>query len=194
MNFQGSCIVATDGGGGLANITVGSKWLIASHSFAYTETMSSNNFWYGDTRCGWDSCSYDVAYDLKGGYYPTIQTQNINCGISNPFYLGIGDKVEVCGTAYCSGATTSNNINVVLSYFICSELNSSTFTLNYLNDSTNAFEDGSKTSCFNLGYTIDGDFNPCDVLFVLGFNVDGLGANTDVKISYTFKASTNCNA
>jgi hypothetical protein len=192
MNFQGSCIFATDGGGGQANITVGSKWLIASHSFAYTETISSDNFWYGDSRCGWDSCSYDVAYDVgRQGNDPTLGAQYVNCGIPNPYYLGIGDRIEVCGIVYCSGATESNEININLNYFLCSEINDASFNTTNLATSTTLFGND-HTSCFSLGCTVDVNINPCDVLFLLGFNVSDLGDDADVKISYTFKAYTNC--
>jgi hypothetical protein len=79
-----------------------------------------------------------------------------------------------------------------LGYFVCSDVTSSTFEVINLNTTNTPFNDGSDTSCFSVGYTLDALLDSCDTLFLLGFNVDGLGTPTTVKISYTFKAYTNC--
>jgi hypothetical protein len=192
MNFNGSCIVATDAGGGQANITVGSKWLIASHSFTYAQSISGEQYFYGDSQCGWDSCLYDLKVD-KLYNSPTLNTRYVNCGIPNPYILEAGDKIEVCGIVYCSGATETNAINIALNYFVCSEVTTTAFTTTNLATRTDYFKnDDSYTSCFNLGFTVEDTLDDCNVLFLLGFNVSDLPDERDVKISYTFKAYTNC--
>ena len=46
--------------------------------------------------------------------------------------------------------------------------------------------------CFNLNKEIGETLEACETLFILGFNVTGLDAPTQIKVSYTFKVRRGC--
>ena len=197
INFIGTCVAVTDAGAGQADVTLGQKWVIASHSFAYPESANnSNDYWVGDSKCGWDSCTYDVIYNVKGGVNPNLATAYVNCGIPSPYYIYPNDIVELCGIAYAADATgaNNNNFNTTLSYFSCTELSAGEFTGVNLQTSSQPFdfENSTFTACFNLTWTADRILEPCTTLFLLGFQVNNLLVQTDVKVSYTFKVTRGC--
>jgi hypothetical protein len=170
--------------------------LVASHSGAFSEdNYDGAKFWIGDKDCGWDSCTLNIANNLKRDGGTTIQKQFFNVGIPLPRPVAAGDKIEVCGNAY-SDDTASTQFGILLTFINCDNRDGSG---NYpiidqlINDPEISYFDG-QTTCFNASYIVDGDegFNACNSFLVFGMNADG-GSVYNIKFSYKISITQNCN-
>ncbi len=150
-------------------------------------------YWVGDRTCGWDSCTLNIPTALAREKTDPIDAQYVNVGIPCPWYLYNGDVIEVCGIAQCTGADSSNLFGCAIGRFSCADAASiDPVTVTHLADTSEAFSNATGVVCFNTSYTIGDTLEPCDTLFVLGFNTTNLSIGGTVKFSYTFKVTRGC--
>jgi hypothetical protein len=195
INFKGTCVNVADAGSGQADVTVGQKWVIASHSGAFEEIASrSSEFYYGDMTCGWDSCNTDVNTQVIRDRNTNFNVEYVNIGIPSPYNIETGDRIEVCGIAYCPNTSQSNDFRTEISLFSCSATSGSiTVTPTNLSDvGSSNFDSTSNTTCFSNSYVFTNDYSKCDTLFLLGFQLLNLASSQIVKYSYTFKLTRGC--
>jgi hypothetical protein len=195
INFKGTCVNVVDAGSGQADVTVGQKWVIASHSGAFEEiAFRGSEFYYGDMTCGWDSCNTDVNTQVIRDRNTLFNVEYVNIGIPSPYDIEAGDKIEVCGIAYCPNTDFSTEFRTEISLFSCSATSGSiTVTPTNLSDvGSSSFDSTSNTTCFSNGYVFTNDYSKCDTLFLLGFQLLNLNSSQIVKYSYTFKLTRGC--
>jgi hypothetical protein len=187
-------VAVTDAGGGQADITIGQKWLIASHSGSFTEEAFQNSsiYWVGDRDCGWDSCSLTLAAGLGKERVDPIPSVFSNVLIPSPWYIYNGDVLEVCGIAHCGSADNNYAFGAALGRVSCAEIAQTGEGYPALLASGSDQFTNNNSTCFNLVWTSDGTYEPCDTLFELGFHVLNLPVSDLVKFSYTFKLTRGC--
>jgi hypothetical protein len=190
----GTCVNVTDAGAGQADVTIGQKWVIASHSGAFNELAGQSNlvYWIGDADCGWDSCTLNIPQNLSKERTDPIAAVYSNALIVSPYYIYNGDNIEICGTAYCGIADSSNTFGVALGAASCAAIaqNGEDFP-ELLASSTNSFTNAG-VCCFSLDWTAGATYEPCDTLFELGFHALGLNVDAQVKFTYSFKLTRGC--
>jgi hypothetical protein len=202
IDFQGSCITAVDGASpGEVIVTIGTQYLIASHSGSFIED-NSGAYWYGDKDCGWDGCTLDASTKLTRETVDPIPTGGVFGGIPIPFDLLPGDNLTVCGSAYLSGGTTVPDgwdLGVGMGYFRCSDYNliDDEFPVTGLfTDAAQNSEPQSRIVCFQFEYIIGDTYPRCDTHLVLGFKGIGItAANTTgsgVRFTYTLNVNRAC--
>ena len=182
-------------------VTIGTQFLIASHSGQFQEiyNQGSTTYWFGDDRCGWDGCTLNLATSISRDKTAPVPGDQMFAGIPIPFDIYAGDEITVCGSAYLGGSEfpTTWSFGVALAYFICSNYNKTddqvVVTAIGANENTNGGE-GSQLTCFNLSGEINSNLDRCDTHLILGFHALGL-ANTlgnSVRFTYTLNIKRGC--
>jgi hypothetical protein len=202
IDFQGSCINAVDGASpGEVIVTIGTQYLIASHSGAFIED-NSGAYWYGDKDCGWDGCNLDANTKLTRESSDPIAAGAVFGGIPIPFDLLPGDELTVCGSAYLSGGTSvpdNWDLGVGVGYFRCSDytvLDDEFPVTSLFTNAVGNSESQSRIVCFNFTHSIGDTYPRCDTHLVLGFKGIGItGAHTTgsgVRFTYTLNVNRGC--
>ena len=200
IDFSGVCITAVVGDAGEVAVTIGTQFLIASHSAQFQEIYNQGliTYWYGDEKCGWDGCTLTLATNISRNKSNPVPGNQMFAGIPIPFDIYTGDEITVCGSAYLDGVVpTAWTLGVALAYFNCSDYDQTNdrvaVTAIGSNENTNGGAD-SPMVCFNLSGEIPFNLYRCDAHLMLGFHVLGL---TDVngnavRITYTLNIKRGC--
>ena len=199
MNFAGAGVTATSDG--FDNVTVSipgstpstpcTTTLIASSSAKYTILpIGTGEYLVGGSACGWNGCELDVVF-VAGN---DINLSNINCGIPFPMNVVTGDKITLCGMAYCPNASNVDTFYTKMETFSCNGFGDGKFLANVLT-SENVYSFLNNYVCFSRSYTlVDPEkYNACSDFITVGFRTNIEGA-TSVALTWTLKIERGCKA
>jgi hypothetical protein len=160
------------------------------------------NIFIGNDPLGWSYGDYNATINTDGFGNPLgLKNNMVNCGISLPIDLNVGDTVKISGIVYIPVIPEAVNTNfyVTVSHFNCSELNNGDVPLYTVIPVAQYPIDGITTSyktlCFSESIVL-GNISPSnETFFIVGLYV-GCGANlpspVDARFSYTLSATQAC--
>jgi hypothetical protein len=197
MNFAGAGVDATDDGLGNVTVTIPGSTittpctttLIASSSANYSILpIETDQYQVGDSKCGWNGCNLDVVF-IAG--YP-INPPKINCGIPFPMDVTTGDKIILCGMAYCADAADGNKFYTMMETFSCDGFVDGQFDANVLT-SGNFDIFTQRYVCFSRTYTlIEGEkYNACNDFITVGFRSE-IETTEKLILTWTLNIQRGC--
>ena len=161
--------------------------LIGSSSGIFNATANAfqnEQFYIGDSKCGWNGCSLNVLTQITREYTDPIDIDLANCAIKNPIDLIPGDLVTLCGTATCMDANDGTAFGAALEYVDCENVSGGGFQTAYGISSTKNFEFIKNFVCWSITYKIPTGLylDKCRISFVAGF---AAYIDASVKITWT---------
>jgi hypothetical protein len=204
INFLGSCITATDAGGGQANVTVecGCEYdymLIASNS-GYNDPVSSGSYdlFFSNDMGGWNTAPWTSIE--PGPFITRIKGDQNNAGVPLPIDLFPNDIITLCGTAYKvyngGDVVSPPTLTTGLSYFNCSDLDTAQGSIdqNTIFASEGFEEIGKGYYCFSTTHVLSQTLPACDTLLLVALGLDNTNDSADwvLKFSYTLSVQRNC--
>lgn len=208
INFIGSCITATDAGGGQANVTLkcGCDYeyiAIASNACNILipdgESSSNSVIFIGDTFSKtWSGPRWDVGAPGLNGNLFNIQ-RTFGSAIPIPTSIYPGDKIKLCGlvnrnrsSVPCGGLPQplSFSVYATVSVLTCNNLPSPLVTT--LLPAQKILEDDT-INCFNLEQVSKTTYDGCETFFIVGFSIEKPDiCEFDVSFSYTLSVERYC--
>ena len=205
INFIGSCITATDAGGGQANVTLkcGCDYeyiAIASNAcnilIPNGESITNSDIFIGDRFSEtWSGPRWDLSLVGLNGNLFDIQ-RSFGCAIPIPTSIYPGDVIKLCGLVYrnrSSGGCVDPqpfSVYATVSVFACNNLPSSQVTT--LLPAQKILEDNN-INCFNLEQVSRTTYDGCETFFIVGFSIEKPDlCEFDVSFSYTLNVERYC--
>jgi hypothetical protein len=160
--------------------------LIASGSGLFAATANgfqNDQFYIGNSKCGWNGCDLDVLTQITREYTDPIDVNFANCSIKNPIDLIPGDLVTLCGTASCKGVSDGTGFGAAIEYVDCAQVDNNEFQTVYGISSVKNFVFTKSFVCWSITYKIpNGLYLPkCQIAFIAGFS-----ANVDAQVKMTW--------
>ncbi len=161
--------------------------LIGSSSGFFNATANAfqnEQFYIGDSKCGWNGCNINVLTQITREYTDPIDIDFGNCAIKNPIDLIPGDLITLCGTATCMDAPDGTAFGAALEYVDCENVSNGGFQTAYGISSTKNFEFIKNFVCWSITYKIPPGLylDKCRISFVAGF---AAYIDASVKITWT---------
>ena len=206
INFIGSCVTATNAGGGQANVTLkcGCDYeyiAIASNAcnivIEQGESSSNSNIFIGDSISKtWSGPLWNIQGVGLNGNLLNIQGR-FGCAIPIPTSIYPGDKIKLCGLVYknkkvtpCIEISQSFSVYATVAVLTCNNLPSSTVTT--LLPASKILEDDI-INCFNLEHVSNTTYDGCETFFIVGFSIEKPDlCKFDVSFSYTLNVERYC--
>ena len=199
MDFVGAGVTATSDGFDNVTVTIPGSTittpctttLIASSSAKYDNIpLGVDQYQVGDSRCGWNGCELDVVF-IAGH---TIDLPQINCGIPFPMDVTTGDKITLCGMAYCADSVDGNKFYTMMETFSCAGFLDDSFPTNVLT-SENFDSFNHKYVCFSRSYTLveEEKYNACNNFITVGFRNE-IESTAPVVLTWTLNIQRGCKA
>ena len=204
INFIGSCVTATNAGGGQANVTLkcGCDYeyiAIASNAcnIIIPDGESSSNsdiFIGGRVSKTWSDLRWDIKAAGLNGNLLDIQ-DSFGCAIPIPTSIYPGDKIKLCGLVFrnkgerCS-EPQSFSVYATVAVLTCNNLPSPIVTT--LLPASKILEDDF-INCFNLEQESKTTYDGCETFFIVGFSIEKPDlCEFDVSFSYTLNVERYC--
>jgi hypothetical protein len=206
INFIGSCVSATDAGGGQANVTLkcGCDYeyiAIASNAcnilIPNGESSSNSEIFIGDkVSKTWSSPRWNVDAAGLDGNLLDIQ-KSFGSAIPIPTSIYPGDKIKLCGLVVknrssfpCGEEPSSFSVYATVAVLTCNNLPSSLVTT--LLPAQKILEDDN-INCFNLEKVSRTTYDGCETFFIVGFSIEKPDlCEFDVSFSYTLNVERYC--
>jgi len=199
MNFAGAGVTATSDGFDNVTVTIPGSTpstpctttLIASSSANYSNIpLGADQYQVGDSRCGWNGCELDVVF-IAGD---AIDLPQINCGIPFPMDVTTGDKITLCGMAYCADSVDGNKFYTMMETFSCAGFLDNQINANVLT-SENFDTFSHNYVCFSRSYTlVEGEkYDACNNFITVGFRNE-IESTAPVVLTWTLNIQRGCKA
>jgi len=204
INFIGSCVSATNAGGGQANVTLkcGCDYeyiAIASNAcniFIQDGSFSSNNeIFIGDkVSKTWSGPRWSISEAGLNGNLLDIG-RSFGCAIPIPTSIYPGDKIKLCGLVSKNRGAgcfdpQSFSVYATVAVLTCNNLPNSIVTT--LLPASKILEDDD-INCFNLEQVSNTTYDGCETFFIVGFSIEKPDScEFDVSFSYTLNVERYC--
>lgn len=204
INFIGSCITATDAGGGQANVTLkcGCDYeyiAIASNACNILipdgESSSNRDIFIGGTISRtWSDPRWDFSVvGLNGNLFDIQKT--FGSAIPIPTSIYPGDVIKLCGLVVKNKSlpcaeSQPFSVYATVAVLTCNNLPSSQVTT--LLPAQKILEDDN-VNCFNLEQVSTTTYDGCETFFIVGFSIEKPDTcEFDVSFSYTLSVERYC--
>lgn len=205
INFIGSCITATDAGGGQANVTLkcGCDYeyiAIASNAcnilIPNEESITNSDIFIGDSFSKtWSGPRWDLSEVGLSGNLLDIG-RSFGCAIPIPTSIYPGDVIKLCGLVFrnrganCFEPSQPFSVYATVAVLTCNNLPSSQVTT--LLPAQKILEDDN-INCFNLEQVSRTTYDGCETFFIVGFSIEKPDTcEFDVSFSYTLSVERYC--
>ena len=204
INFIGSCITATDAGGGQANVTLkcGCDYeyiAIASNACNIRipdgESSSNSDVFIGDPISKtWSAPIWDRPVVGLNGNLLDIQ-KAFGCAIPIPTSIYPGDVIKLCGLVVKNKSlpcaeSQPFSVYATVAVLTCNNLPSSQVTT--LLPAQKILEDDN-VNCFNLEQVSTTTYDGCETFFIVGFSIEKPDTcEFNVSFSYTLSVERYC--
>jgi hypothetical protein len=204
INFIGNCIIATNAGGGQANVTLkcGCDYeyiSIASNACTILipggESSTNSDIFIGDTKSRtWSAPIWDFSVVGLNGNLLDIQ-KAFGSAIPIPTSIYPGDVIKLCGLVVKNKSlpcveSQPFSVYATVAVLTCNNLPSSQVTT--LLPAQKILEDNN-VNCFNLEQVSTTTYDGCETFFIVGFSIEKPDlCEFDVSFSYTLSVERYC--